>query len=493
MRNRDYPLFLYDAIQARAIDEFAINELGLSGLALMQRAGQAAFDYLRAEWRNIKKISVVCGVGNNAGDGYVLASKLHDSGYEVTVVQVGKRTRMSADALSCYEAMEMTGLSPTHSFDSLLDADLVVDALFGIGITRQIEGEFAAAISRINEAARPIFSLDIPSGLNASSGEIFGQAVVATSTITFITAKLGLFTGAGPDYCGRVAIDDLDVPSVAYETVSPTAGLLQHKQTLTLLPARRRTGHKGTHGHTAIIGGAAGYRGALWLAGEAAARAGSGLVTLIGYADGAEPFNAERPELMYRAVTLPEEMRDLLSRVAAIAIGPGLGLGQAAMARFSMVLESSSPLVIDADALRLLAAEPTKRKNWVLTPHPGEAAILLNVRVSEVQSNRIAAAQEIVARYGGTVILKGAGSVVAADGMPEVLNHGNPGMGSGGMGDVLTGVVAGLIAQGLDCLSAARLGACIHAKAGDYAALEGERGLLARDLMLPIRRLVNQR
>jgi len=267
--------------------------------------------------------------------------------------------------------------------------------------------------------------------------------------------------------------------------------MLVYERAKQSLGARARSSHKGTNGHALVVGGAPGFRGALMLAGEAAARAGAGLVTLIGYANGPELFNAERPELMFRAIERPQEMAPILSRADVVAVGPGLGLDSAAMNRFACVLESSLPLVVDADALRLLGDEPLTRDNWVLTPHPGEAAHLLKCGVADVQADRIAAAKEIQYVYGGMVILKGAGSVIIGGDIPEVLAHGNPGMGSGGMGDVLTGIIAALIAQGIDCQNAARLSACIHAKAGDRAALDGERGLLARDLMPHIRRLVN--
>ena len=227
------------------------------------------------------------------------------------------------------------------------------------------------------------------------------------------------------------------------------------------------------------------------LAAEAAARVGAGLVTMCGYASGPELLNTERPELMYRGIDQAQEMRDLFARVNVIAIGPGLGTDEAAFARFAAALETRLPLVVDADALRLLAAQPLERNNWVLTPHPGEAALLLGCTVDDIQSDRLEAARKIVARYGGTVILKGVGSIVISDSGDEVLLHGNPGMGSGGMGDVLTGVIGGLLAQGLDLSQATRLGACVHARAGDRAARCGERGMLARDLMPHIRRLVN--
>ncbi|MGR8948047.1 MAG: NAD(P)H-hydrate dehydratase [Gammaproteobacteria bacterium] len=491
MLSNSPPAHLYSSEQSRALDLFTIDELNISALTLMTRAGEAAMRCLQRNWRSARNIGLVCGGGNNAGDGYVLARLLQQKGYLVTVVQVGSTGYLSETAQACYQAMRDVGIEPISELAELDNAELIVDAIFGVGLSRDVEGLYAEAIEHINRLECEVLSLDVPSGLNASTGQAMGTAVKATRTITFMTAKVGLFTAFGPDYAGQVFVDDLETPSAAYEEVTATAHALTHKKVKNLLSVRARTGHKGTHGHAVIIGGAVGYRGALLLAAEAAARAGAGLVTMLGYASGPELFSVQRPELMYRGIEQPHEMRPLLSRASTVAIGPGLGVDDAAYGRFSSVLETSLPLVVDADALRLLAAETMKRNNWVLTPHPGEAALLLDCSVADVQADRLAAAGEISNRYGGACILKGAGSIIVTNTGTEVLLHGNPGMGSGGMGDVLTGVIGGLLAQGLSIWDAARLGACIHGRAGDRAAMEGERGLLACDLMPHIRRLVN--
>lgn len=485
-----HPTGLYDADQARAIDHFAINELGIAALSLMTRAGEVATRRLKALWPSARKITVVCGTGNNAGDGYVLAALLHASGYQVRVINLGNVEGLSLEARTCFDALPKS-LAVSDSIDDLQNAEVIVDAIFGIDLNRNVDGIFANAIVSINESGRPVLSLDVPSGLNASTGQVMGYAVLASATVSFISAKIGLKTGAGPDCTGHLYLDDLEIPSAAYESTAPTARSLTYELVKSLLRPRLRGGHKGTHGHALIIGGAPGYRGALMLAGEAAARTGAGLVTLVSNANGPELFNAERPEMMFRTLDNVAALDTVLARVSVVAIGPGLGLAGEAMALFSKVLDCKHALVVDADALRLLADEPIQRQNWVLTPHPGEAAYLLGCDVAEIQSNRVAAAKEIQCKYGGSIILKGVGSVVVANDIPEILMHGNPGMGSGGMGDVLTGIIAALIAQGLSCSNATRLAACIHGLAGDLAAKEGERGLLARDLMGHIRRLVN--
>jgi len=257
------------------------------------------------------------------------------------------------------------------------------------------------------------------------------------------------------------------------------------------LGPRSRTAHKGGHGHVLVIGGTPGYAGAVRLAGEAAARVGAGLVSIATHPEVAASANALRPELMIHAVARPGELEPLLARADVVAIGPGLGQSDWATALFAAVRGRKIPLVVDADALNLLAMDPERREQWVLTPHPGEAARMLDTTTGEIHTDRFAAAVTLQDVYGGVVVLKGAGSIITDGDLPVVLRHGNPGMGSGGMGDVLTGVIAGLIAQGLQLAQAARLGACIHAVAADRAAAQGERGLLASDLMPHLRALVN--
>lgn len=257
------------------------------------------------------------------------------------------------------------------------------------------------------------------------------------------------------------------------------------------LPARSPTAQKGDFGHVLVIGGDHGMSGALRLAGEAALRTGAGLVSVATRADHAAGISTSRPELMSHGVESVAQLSPRLKRATVLAAGPGLGQGEWGRKLFSAVLESSLPMVVDADALNLLAAEPVRRDNWILTPHTGEAARLLGQTVEQVQADRIAAAVALKQKYGGVVVLKGAGTlVVDATGEIAMCNEGNPGMASGGMGDVLTGVIAGLLAQGCDLTESARQGVCLHAHAADLAAQEGQRGLLASDLFPYLRRLL---
>jgi NAD(P)H-hydrate epimerase len=486
------PAALYDTDAVRALDAAAISIDGVSGLSLMTRAGQASMRVLRAYWPRCRRVAVYCGQGNNAGDGYVLARSAVDTGMEVRVVQVGDPDRLSGDAKTCYDAMLAAGVEPEpfRQADDIA-ADVVIDAMLGTGITRDVEGSFAAAIERLNGASSPVLSIDVPSGINATTGRRMGVAVVAAVTVTFIGAKQGLFTGDGPAHTGVIEFDDLNVPSSTYQMVGPTARRLDFALATNPLGRRSATAHKGNHGHVLIIGGVPGYSGAARLAGEAAARVGAGLVSVATDPRSAPMLNVSRPELMVHAVTSADDLGELLARAKVVAIGPGLGQSAWALAMLGRIRAVKQPVVIDADALTLLAADPERHAGWVMTPHPGEAARLLDSTTADVQGDRFRAALRLRERYGGVVVLKGAGTVVLGGGKPAVITDGNPGMATGGMGDVLTGVVAGLLAQGLGPEEAAQFGAVVHAHAADLAAKEGERGLLPLDLMPHLRRLVN--
>ena len=486
---------LYDVAGARALDAAAVRDALIPSLTLMTRAGRAAHDFIRQRWHEAQRVVVVCGLGNNAGDGYVVARELCESGLTVSVVQVGDASRLSGDAKITYEALLEGGVNPRAELAPLAGADLIVDALLGIGVSREVEGLFADAIAAMNDAPAPVLALDVPSGLDPERGRVLGAAVQATATMTFIASKPGLHTGAGPDYAGTVVLDQLGVPAAVYESIDPVAQLITVNDVAGALAPRAATAHKGHHGHMLIVGGSPGFAGALQLAGEAAARVGAGLVSLFtpqeDDSSAGITCNPIRPELMVHSGG-DSLLAMLAERADVVAVGPGLGHGAAASASFARIISGDYPLVVDADALRLLAAEPWQRDDWVLTPHPGEASALLDTTIAAVQDDRLAAARALVARYGGSVVLKGAGSVVSDGGRPAIVKHGNPGMGSGGMGDVLTGVIAGLIAQGFSPAVAARVGACIHSAAADRAARDGERGMLARDLMPHLRALVNQ-
>jgi NAD(P)H-hydrate epimerase len=480
---------LYGAAEIRQLDQAAIAS-GIPGIQLMKRAARAAFTLLLERFPEPEQITVYCGAGNNAGDGYVLAALAAQRRVPVQVIQVGVVEKLSGDARRAYEFAGQEGVVMVPFGASVAPkAGVIVDALLGIGLNGEPKDRFAAAIEQINATHLPVLALDIPSGLDADSGAVFGAAVVARLTITFIGLKRGLLTGRGPALCGEVCLAGLDIPIDLYQT-KPSALTLNLAELLQKLAPRVADAHKGDFGHVMIIGGDTGYGGAALMAAEAAARTGAGLVSIATRPEHIPAILARRPEVMACGVVSGQELEPWLARPSVLVVGPGLGRSPWSEQMLQQAAKSGLPMVLDADALNILAAgrvipAGTKRENWLLTPHPGEAARLLGVNTADVQADRYAFVQTIQQRYGGAVILKGAGSLVAAkNGLTGVVTEGNPGMATGGMGDVLSGILGGLLAQGLSITESAQLGACLHAAAADLAADEvGQRSLLATDLI----------
>ncbi len=490
----ELPHALYTAAQVRELDRLAIQDANIPAFELMRRAAAAAFQLLKDIWPAAKKITVLCGSGNNAGDAYLLAAMAHEEDFDVTLVQAGDESKFSAEGKLAADKCRQLGLL-THAFDSALisEADLVVDGLLGSGLDRDLDQRWTDMVLAVNRHATAVLALDLPSGLHADKACAMSVAVMADATLTFIGLKQGLLTGQGPKYCGNLYFSDLGVPQKIYQQIRPSLYRIELDSFSHLLGARARDTHKGDCGHVLLIGGDYGYAGAIRLAAEAALRVGAGLVTVATRPQHALTLSISRPEIMTVAVESAADIRNILKRVNTVVIGPGLGQSAWASELLSSVMQRKElPLVVDADALNLLAAEPTQSSNWVLTPHPGEAARLLGIDSGEVQSNRFAALVNLQNKYGGVCMLKGAGSLIAAaDGELFLSDAGNPGMASGGMGDVLSGVIGGLLAQGLAADEACCLGVCLHARAADYAADSGERGMLASDLLPELRRLVN--
>jgi NAD(P)H-hydrate epimerase len=346
------------------------------------------------------------------------------------------------------------------------------------------------SIGRARKAGAVVLAVDIPSGLHADTGAALGGAVQADLTVTFIGRKLGLHTGEGPAYCGRIVFDGLDVTASVYDKMTPLATLLDAHCLRAWLPPRRRTAHKGNNGHVLIVGGDAGTAGASLLAARAALHAGAGLVSVATRAAHAGLLTAAQPELMCRGAESAGELQTLIGRADVVAVGPGLGQSDWGRMACGEVLASGKPLVVDADALNLLAQNPQQQDHWVLTPHPGEAGRLLGISTAAVQADRVAAARLLHQRFGGVALLKGAGTLVQGVEL-SLCPYGNPGMGVGGMGDALTGITAAFLSQGLDAETAANAAALAHALAGDRAAADGERGLLPSDLIEALRAIVN--
>ncbi|UPG84931.1 NAD(P)H-hydrate dehydratase [Luteibacter aegosomatis] len=476
---------LFTSEQARAIDRRAMDEAGIPGFELMTRAAAAAFAMLRRRWPDAARLRIVCGTGNNGGDGYLVGRDALAAGLAVQLFALGA-PRAGSDAERARGAFETQGGRVLPWGEVLDTADVVVDAIFGTGLNRAPEGEAKAAIEAIDAAGLPVLALDVPSGLSADTGAAPGAVVRATATATFIVRKRGLHTHQA-ELAGDIELFDLGVPDGMREP--PDALLLRPSS----LPRRPRDSHKGANGHVLVIGGDHGMGGASRMAAEAALRTGAGLVSVATRDDNVPAMNAARPELMAHGVNGPQALAPMIDRASVLAIGPGLGQGAWGHALWTTALDADLPTVLDADGLNLLHAEPRRLPaKLVITPHPGEAGRLLGMSTKDVQADRFAAARELARRFAATVVLKGNGSLIATpDGRVSVCPWGNPGMASGGMGDTLTGIVAGLLAQGCDTYEAACLGVGLHARAADVAARGGERGLLAGDLLDPLRRLVN--
>ena len=486
------PENIYLAAQVREMDRIAIGKFRIPGFTLMQRAGETAFGLIQENWPDARRIVVLAGAGNNGGDGYVIARLARAAGMQVNVIQSGDRSRLGGDARrACDEYLDSGGQCTAFSEQALPDCDLVVDALLGSGLTRPVEGEFAAAIQGMNAHPAPVLSVDIPSGLDADRGVPLGDSVIAQATITFVGMKLGLITGAGRYYSGRVSFSDLQIPDEVFRSMPAICYTIDLGDLHAQMGGRRPDAHKGDYGHVLLIGGNAGMAGSVMLAAEAAARVGSGLVSVATAPQHAAMMTAACREVMVHGVEDARELDLLIQRATVVAAGPGLGRDQWAKGLLARVLELDLPMVLDADALNLLAWDPMQKQSWVLTPHPGEAARLLNATVQDIQQQRLEQVQALQRQYGGVCVLKGAGTLVASQEQVSVCTAGNPGMASGGMGDVLTGIIAGLLAQGSGLYDAARLGVQLHARSADVAAQDSMRGLLASDLFMPLRTLVN--
>ena len=488
------PHDLYTAEQTRKLDRIVIEQHNVSTAKLMARAGAAALSTIKNTWKQAERILVICGTGNNGGDGFELARQALAADYRVSVLQVGDESLMSAETQAARDALITAGIEIQHFNEKLPSTDVIVDALFGNGLDREVTGDYKTVIESINKTKRiPVLSLDIPSGLHADTGSAFGIAVKATITLSFIGLNKGLFTGEGPNFCGTVCFDSLQIPSAIYKEFTPIARRVSLERDGARLAPRERTGHKGLYGHLLIMGGDHGMPGAARVAAEAGARVGAGLISIATRTVHSPMLNQARPELMCYGIEEESDLDPLIQRANSLTVGPGLGQEAWGEMLFKKAIESNLPMVVDADALNMLSKNPQRYDNWILTPHPGEAARLLDCTSAEIQADRFSAVNELQKRYGGIAVLKGSGTLIYNGETPTRLSTwGNPGMGSGGMGDVLAGVIGGLLAQGFPLMEAACVGVTLHGMAADKAAeQDGERGMLAMDLIPHLRHLSN--
>jgi NAD(P)H-hydrate epimerase len=486
----------FSAAQVRELERRAIETAGVTGYELMGRAGAAAFATLERRWPKARSIAVVCGAGNNAGDGLVVARLAQAAGYAVTVLLVVEAQRFRGAAAQAAAAARQAALAfVPFAPPALQGADVVVDALLGTGLARPIGAEFRAAVDAVNTVGVPVLALDVPSGLDADSGWPSPVAVRATATVTFLGLKQGLFLGDAADHCGEVEFAGLGLPDALGADLAPAFTRLVRADLVRALPRRARSAHKGSCGRLLLVGGGPGMAGAIRLAAEAALRAGAGLVYVGTHRDSVAAVLAGRPEIICRSVSSLKDLKDLIEAVDGAVVGPGLGKSAWAHDLWRGLVGADMPIVLDADGLNWLAAEPVERSDWLLTPHLGEAARLLpGATVESVQRDRCAAVRALATRYGCTAVLKGPHTLVASalPGQPlRVCDRGNPGMATGGTGDVLAGTLGSLLVQTGDLTLAAHAGVLLHALAGDAAARDGERGTVAGDLLPHLRAWAN--
>lgn len=475
------PLALYSADGVRNLDRYLIDEQGVSGFELMQTAARSAFRQLLRRWPHARHVLVLCGTGNNGGDGYVLASLAVRHGLKVKCLALTDPARLQGDALNAWllaSAQEVETCLSSQLTDNQLAAwlqhtDVVVDAMLGTGLQAAPRGEFARVIALCNQAAVAVLALDVPSGLNASSGAAAGDVISADATVTFIGLKAGLFTGQGPAVCGEVVFEDLGIAQHLKNCNEPLlATRADWHSCAARIPRRVANAHKGHFGHILVVAGDYGFGGAALLVAQAAARSGAGLVSLATRPEHVTAALSRCPSVMSHGVMQGSELAPLLAAATVIVCGPGLGQGVWGQQMLQQVLVCNKPQVLDADALNLMAGEVSVAVDQrILTPHPGEAARLLGVSVAEVEADRLAAAKQLQAQYGGSIVLKGAGTVIAgANGQLTLVNGSNPGMACGGMGDVLAGITAGLWGQMADPNQVAISATALHLAAANSAA-----------------------
>lgn len=488
--------YFYTAAGIREIEKLAETAYRILPETLMQRAGEAAFRRLRARWPKAKSIIVFCGSGNNGGDGYVLAYAAHQEKMQVKIRHIGNLQGLSDLTFKMMQKCRNEEMDIRQfSASEVLEGDVCVDAVLGVGLKGKVRSEIQKVICKINMLDLPVLSIDVPSGVNADTGDAAECSVSADCTLTFLGLKRGLLTGRALNYIGELFLEKLGLPEELFAQISPAGQCADYEIVKPFVSSLRlKSSYKQKFGHVLVAGGDIGMGGAAYLAALGAARVGAGLVTLATRPEHALGMLLKQPEIMTVPIRKKRDLAPFFEKASVIVLGMGLGFKKWGKALYRAALSTDLPMVIDADALKLLAENPVKRSNWILTPHSGEAARLLNLQASNVENRRFEAAQSIQKKYGGICVLKGAGTIMQSEKSAMVCRGGNPGMASAGMGDLLSGMIGGLIAQNFSFKEAAVLGVCVHAQAGDFEVKQnGQRGMLATDLLLQIRKLVNWR
>ena len=493
MLGKTEPIYL--TAQIRQIERAVVENN--PRIQLMERAGEAAAEIARGLLsENATHVLILAGPGNNGGDAYVVARHLKRWFYHVDVVALAEPKHTDGEAAAAFAMWRDAGGEIHNALPAGQRYDLIIDGLFGIGLTREISGAYRKLIEQVIALNVPVLALDIPSGLDSDTGMVRGVALPANDTVTFIALKPGLLTRDGPDYCGNIRIADLGLTTEEY--VGADGRLLLEDTVKHLIQPRKKNSHKGLYGDVAIIGGADGMVGAALLAARAALKLGAGRVFAGIVAKNMPSVDLQHPEIMLR------EADDILTlaNIRALIVGPGLGKSVAAKRLLIRAIDTDWPLIIDADALTWIAAEPdlqlalhNREATTIITPHPAEAARLLGTLTGNVQNDRLAAARELVNQLHSHVVLKGVGSIcITREGKWHINTSGNPGLASGGMGDALAGMIAALMAQGLSAEHAMLYGVYLHGAAADRCVANGVGpiGLTASEVIDSARSVINK-
>lgn len=482
----------------KKIDSYTINEIGIPSLVLMERAAKSVADLIDKNERKQKNnitIQVIAGIGNNGADGVAIGRMLYLLGYNICIFVMGDKEKATEEFKTQLGIVEKIGV-PVVS--SVIDADVVVDALFGIGLSRDITGTYEQLISEINKMKNIIYAVDIPSGINGDTGEVMGCAIKANYTVTFGCHKIGTVLYPGADYCGQVEVSDIGYPIQSYNEASEIleyAGM----DDLKMIPKRANYSNKGTFGKILIVAGSRDISGAAVLCAKAAFRAGAGLVRIFTHENNRDIIAKLIPEAMINTYNTEKfdkkAFEACLNWCDVVAVGPGIGIGTIQQMIVEQVIESKIPAVIDADGINNIAADERVKKNFhkklILTPHLGEMSRLINKPVKEIAENLIYYAKELNYRYGANVVLKDARTVIATGGQIYINLSGNNGMATAGSGDALTGIISALIGIGCDFEKAAVMGPYVHGLAGDIAAYKvSKTGLMATDIIEEIKSVI---
>lgn len=491
------PLECYRVEQIRQI-ELAAQKNGISSDQMILRAAAAAFLHIEQVFPMVETVAIFCGSGHNGADGLVLARLCAEHGLEVTVFLIDEQSRYTGPMKTAISTLKKADV-PVKIWKSgtSFTADLIVDAMVGIGLSGPLREPLIKLVSELNEYNCAKMAMDIPTGINADTAEVIGIAFEADITVTFIGLKLGLLTGIARNYVGRIFVEDLDLDEALIVSVEPCAMRTRLLDIQMAIPRRLNAMHKGELGHVLVIGGDYGMPGSVRMAGETALRCGAGLVSIATRPEHVAAIVSSRPELMCYGIDHEQDLAPLLERATIVIVGPGLTDNAWSEALVDCTFKAAStldlPMIIDAGALIFVPKQHHQFPRAIFTPHPGEMARLLGTDVTSVNRDRLSAARACQAKWGGVVVLKGAGTItVTQDLFPEICTAGNPGMATAGMGDVLNGVIAGLLAQGFSPFNAALGGVMLHAESADMAEHEsGECGMLATDLLPYLRQLMN--